>query len=741
MKVVSSTHGISGEGDAEISPPKMNMDDKLRSDPLLLCLVALTKIDKKPASAEALVEGLPFDPKEEKQRLFTINSSKSNFSRAAGRAGFNSNLQQRPLASIPGAVLPVILLLRNDNACVLTELSPEEGRAVVIIPSIDDMPMEIALDKLEEEYLGYVFFLRRRYEGFGQDNLVNGNKVQSNKNWFFGTLYKFKDIYIRVIVATLFINLFVVAGPLFTMNVYDRVIPHNAIDTLWVLAIGIGLIYSFDLLLKFLRTVLLERAAKKSDIILSSMLFEQAMNIKMAERPRSVGAFASNIRDFDGIRSFFASTALTAFIEVPFSVIFLLVIYSIHPTLAFLPLVVVFVLFLFTLPMKNSIQKIVDSTHEATGKRNSILVESLANLETIKAFNASSTIQWHWEESTGDIASKSLRSRTRSSFLSTLSAFLTQLCSVLVIVVGVYLIKNGELTMGGLIAVNILATRSIAPWTQAASLLTNYQQMKTGLQSLNDLMAKAQERPDGKRFIRRPEFKGDIEFKNVDFAYPDEEKKALKNISFKIKAGERVGIIGQVGSGKSTLSNILLGFYEAGSGAVFVDNLDIKQIDPVDLRQNCSFVPQEVTLFSGTVRDNITLRSPHATDAEIVKAAGFGVVNALTDRHPLGMDLQVGERGYNISGGQRQSIALARAFISDSPIVLLDEPTNAMDYNTEVLVINNLREATKGKTTIIITHKPSILAIVDRLLVMDDGVLVMDGPKDEILAKLGGKNS
>jgi ATP-binding cassette subfamily C protein LapB len=294
--------------------------------------------------------------------------------------------------------------------------------------------------------------------------------------------------------------------------------------------------------------------------------------------------------------------------------------------------------------------------------------------------------------------------------------------------------------MGGLIAVSILATRSIAPWTQAASLLTNYQQMKTGLQSLNDLMAKGQERPEGKRFIRRPEFRGDIEFKNVDFTYPDEEKKALKNISFKIKAGERVGVIGQVGSGKSTISNILMGFFEAGSGAVFIDNIDIKQIDPVDLRQNYSFVPQDVTLFSGTVRDNITLKFPHATDAEIVRAAKFGVVNALTDRHPLGMDLQVGERGYNVSGGQRQSIALARAFISESPIVLLDEPTNSMDHNTEVKVIHNLKEATRDKTTIIITHKPSILTIVDRLLVMDDGVLVMDGPKDEILAKLGGKS-
>ena len=716
------------------------MSNNIHLDPLLLCLVTLTKLDNKPASAESLVEGLPFDPTEEKQRLFSVTSSNSNFSRAAGRAGFSSTLQERPIASIPTVVLPVILILEHDSACVLTDISFEDRRATVIIPTIDDTPRSISLDKLEEDYLGYVFFLKRQYDESGQDDLINQTASTGPGNWFFGTLYRFRGIYARVVIATLFINLFVIAGPLFTMNVYDRVIPHNAIDTLWVLAIGIGLIYFFDLILKFIRTLLLETAAKKSDIILSSVLFQHAMNIKMVERPRSVGAFASNIRDFDGIRSFFASSALTAFIDLPFSVIFLVVIYSIHPSLVLLPLSVIVGLFVVTMPMKNSIQKIVDTTHESIGKRNSILVESLSNLVTIKAFNASSTVQWHWEESTGDIASKSLRSRVRFSSLSTLSSFLTQFCSVLVIVVGVYLIREGELTMGGLIAVNILATRSIAPWTQAASLLTNYQQMKIGLQSLNALMEKQEERPAGKRFIRRPDLKGIIEFKEVDFTYPDEEKKALKNISFKINAGERVGIIGQVGSGKSTISAILMGFYDVESGSVFMDNLDVKQLDPVDLRHSYNYVPQEVTLFSGTVRDNITLSAPHATDAEIVKASDFGVVGALTDRHPLGMDLQVGERGFNISGGQRQSIAIARAFIKDSPIILLDEPTNAMDYNTEMKVINNLKEATKGKTTIIITHKPSILTIVDRLLVIDDGALVMDGPKDEIMAKLGGKS-
>ncbi len=293
--------------------------------------------------------------------------------------------------------------------------------------------------------------------------------------------------------------------------------------------------------------------------------------------------------------------------------------------------------------------------------------------------------------------------------------------------------------MGGLIAVNILASRSIAPMAQAVSLLVNFGQMKSALQSLNAFMELEIERPEEKKFIRRPEFKGEIEFKDVSFSYPGEESKALSKVSFHLQPGEKVGIIGQVGSGKSTISKLLLGLYEPLDGAIFIDGLDIKQIDPVDLRNNFSYVPQDVVLFSGTVRDNIILKSPHADDAAIIEAAKIGGVNGFTDRHPMGMDLQVGERGFSLSGGQRQSVAVAMGFIEPSPIVLLDEPTNSMDFNTEVMVIANLKKATKKTTTLIITHKPSILDIVDRVLVMDKGRVFMEGPKEEVLAKLGGK--
>jgi len=712
------------------------MNSNLSTDPLMQCLIILTKLNNRPTTVEALSHGLPFDSGEEKQRLFSLYNSKSNFSRAAANAGFKATLVKRSIGKISPLVLPAILLLKNDTACVLTAMDHKAGVAEVIMPGVNDAPMEIPLNRLEEEHLGFAYFLQKIYQGYREDTstVSQGNR----KRWFFGTLWRFRSIYMNVLLATLLVNLFVIAGPLFTMNVYDRVIPHNAVDTLWVLAIGVFIIYSFDLVLKFIRAYFLEIAAKKSDVILSSMLFEQAMNIRMGDKPRSVGSFANNIREFDSIRSFYASSAITAFIELPFAVIFLLIIYTINQHIVIIPVVAMFFIIAYSLLMRRTMHNVIASTHEASAKRSGLLIEALSNLETIKAFNASSGVQWHWEESTGDISNKSLKSRILSTSLSSVAAFMTQVCSMSIVVLGVYLIKEGELTMGGLIATVMLSARTIAPMSQVASLLSSFEQMRTGLSSLNDLMQKDVERPENKHFLRRPVFEGGIEFKDLSFSYPGEETSALSSVSFKLEPKERVGIIGQVGSGKSTISKLLLGFYDGSAGSVFVDGIDIKQIDPADLRHNFSYVPQEIALFSGTVRENVTFKAPYSDDEDILRAVDIGCVNNLTDRHPMGLDLPVGERGSNLSGGQRQSVAVSRAFLTDSPIVLLDEPTNSMDSTTERKVINNLKEVTKGKTTIVITHKPSILEIVDRIILMDKGKVILDGPKEEVLAKLGG---
>ncbi|WDP89256.1 MAG: type I secretion system permease/ATPase [Desulfobacter sp.] len=705
-------------------------------DPLLACLATLTKIENQPVSPEALVSGLPFDPRDDKKRLFSIGNSKANFSRAAKNAGFQSGLFKRKLVQIPAVVLPAILLLKDEKACILTAMDHGSGTAEIICPDVDETPTAVEISTLEKEYIGFAFFLKKDYLGKRVEEFSAGER--DKKRWFFSTLLRFKAIYINVLVASLFINIFVIAGPMFTMSVYDRVIPHNAVDTLWMLAAGILVVYLFDIILKFLRTYFLEVAAKKSDVILSSVLFEQCMNMKVKDKPNSVGAFANNIKDFDTIRSFLSSSVVTAFIELPFAALFLLVIYTIHPLMVLAPLTAILLSLIYSIVMRGPLKKVIETTQGAVARRNGILVESLSNLETIKAFNAASSVQWFWEESTGDIAQRSIKSRVMSTSLTTIVAFLSQISSVAVVVLGVFLIKKGELSMGGLIAVNILSGRSIAPMSQVVSLVSTFQQMAASLRYLTELMQLDVERPEHKLFVRRPVFKGDIEFKGVGFSYPDETRPALADVNIRIRSGERVGIIGPVGSGKSTLGRLLLNFYEPASGSISVDGIDIKQIDPADLRHNFSYVPQDVTLFSGTARENIVFKAPHAGDADVIRAAAIGLVNSFSDTHPKGLDMQVGERGGRLSGGQRQCIGISRAFIHAAPIVLLDEPTNAMDYATETRIVKNLAQASRGRTAIVITHKPSMVAIVDRLIVMEGGRVVMDGPKEEVLRQLGG---
>ena len=698
-------------------------------DPLLLCLSTLTRIKHQPISPEALISGLPFDPKKEQNQLFSIGNSKANFSRAAQNAGFKSSLFKKKLSEIPPMVLPVIMPLKQEKACILTAIDPNAGTAEIIYPEIDETPISVSLKALEEEYLGFAFFLKKKF-------LVKKSQKQNNRQWFFSTLLRFKSIYFNVLVASFFINLFVVAGPIFTMSVYDRVIPHNAVDTLWMLTIGIVSIYIFDLILKFLRTYFLEVAAKKSDVILSSLLFEQCLNIKIKDRPNSVGAFANNIKNFEMIRSFLSSSVVIAFIELPFAIFFLFVIYTIHPYLVLPSLSAIILILFYSLLVGGGLKKIVSTTHESVTRRNGILVEALTNLETIKAFNASSSIQWFWEESTGDLAQREIKSRLLSASISSLVGFCSQISSVIIIVMGVFLIKKGELTMGGLIAVNILSGRTIAPMSQVVSLVTSFQQMLTSLVYLNSLMALETERPKSKTFVQHPKFKGNIEFKNVSFTYPGESAPALRNVNLKISPGERVGIIGPMGSGKSTLGKLLLNFYDLDDGNISIDGIDIRQIDPADLRMNFSYVPQDISLFAGTAKDNITFKHPQASDEEVLKAAAIGRVDIFSNQHPQGLEMQVGEGGIRLSGGQRQSIAIARAFIQESPFLFLDEPTNAMDYATETQVVRNIAHEIQKKTTMIITHKTSLVRIVNRLVVMENGRIILDGPRKQVLEQL-----
>ncbi|MGG7073791.1 type I secretion system permease/ATPase [Campylobacter sp. 9BO] len=707
-----------------------------KQDQLLECLVIFTKLHNNPYSADALTVGLPVKDGEDVE-LFSLSSSKSLFSRAAARAGFASTLVRKNIEEISPLVLPCILMLRGKRACILQKISSDKKSATVISPEVGSGASVVDVDTLKEEYLGYSYYLKREFvpEDSSSSHLID----TGNEHWFWGTLKRSRKIYADVILASFIISLFVLASPLFTMNVYDRVVPNNAVETLWVLALGVGMVYLIDLFLKFIRSYFLEVAGKKSDIIMSSLIFERVMDMKFNNRPKSVGSFANNMKEFDTIKNFFSSASLVAIVDLPFAVIFLIVVYFIGSYLVVVPVVIIAIILIYTFSIKDPLQKAIKSTFEASAAKSGILIESLNALETIKTLGASGHVQWNWEEATGEIANRSIKSKMITTSITTITAFLVQLNTIAIIVAGVYMIKETHLTMGALIAVVMLSSRAIAPMGQVAALIANFEQTKAAYESVNKIMNMPVERPEGKKFVRRNSFDGKIEFKNVSFTYPDTTKGSLDRINFVINAGEKVGIIGRNGSGKTTIQKLILGLYAPTEGAVLIDGIDINQIDPADLRRNIGYVPQDILLFKGTVRENIVQKAPYADDMQIIKAAKISGVDEYVNAHPLGFDMPVLERGDGISGGQRQSIALARAFLLDSPIVLLDEPTNSLDNTVENKLKGNLKANLVDKTMLLVTHKTSLLELVDRLIVVDAGKILLDGPRDEVLAKLSGK--
>ena len=712
--------------------------DGIAIDPLLKCLVIITKLNNKPFSAEALIEGLPTAKGQAEPELFSLNSSKANFSRAAARAGFSSKLVKRDLKKIPSLVLPCILILKDQQACILDGFDAAREHAKIILPDIEEGEIWVSVQELAEQYLGFAFYLKKEYrQRDREDDILE----LDHTNWFWGTLWRSRKLYFDVILASCVINIFVLASPLFVMNVYDRVVPNNAVETLWVLALGVAVIYFLDTLLKFIRAYFLEVAGKKSDIIMSSIIFEKVMGLNMSVWPKSVGSFANNLKEFESIRAFFTSATVSTMIDLPFVGIFIFVIFYIAGDLVIAPVVIMMVLILYAFAIKQPLGKSIESTYQAAAMKNAVLIESLSNIETIKTMGATGHSQYQWEEASGEIASKGLKTRMLSSSITTVTSLLVQLNTVAVVVYGVYLIKDMELTMGGLIATVILSSRAIAPLGQIASLAANHEHTKTALKSLNEIMALPMDREYGKEYLHLPKFEGKIEFKEVCFTYPGTIKPALENITFTIRPKEKVGIAGKIGSGKTTIEKLILGLYQPTSGSILIDGIDITQIDPADLRRNIGYVPQDVTLANGTVKDNIVYKAPYASDSEIIEAAALSGIDEFVKKHPKGYDMEVGERGSGLSGGQRQGIAIARAFLLDAPIMLLDEPTNAIDTSMESKIRQNFARKLRDKTTVMITHRTTLLGLVDRLIILDEGKIVLDGNRDLVMQQLqnGGK--
>lgn len=709
---------------------------KLTGNDLLDVLTLYTELYHKPFSQEALSHGLPLKNNEEYPTLFSLKGGKSMFFRAAKAAGLESRLVQKKIIDLTPLVLPVIVVLKDDKACIIEEI--KRSKVKIYVPEFENQPKWVNIADLQEQETGFMFYLKKEYEY--HDREVKKTQTK-DKHWLWGTLRLSSDLYRDTIFASIVINIFILAAPLFTMNVYDRVVPNNATDTLTVLAIGIGLVYIFDFILKLSRSYFLETAGKKTDNIISSMLFEQIMDVKMDKKPKSIGTFASNIRDFDSIRNFINSTTIATFVDLPFVVLMLVVIFIVAGKMVLVPIFAMMIILGYTFMIRGKIFRSIEETHEANANKNGILIESLMNLEVIKVFGIQGHAQQTWEEATGEIANKSITSKMQVSTLQFVIGLLTQLTSLAIIIVGVYMIQDLEMTMGALIAVVMLGGRVIQPMGQVAGLIATYQQTKAAYLSVDNIMNLPVERPDGSNFVSQTSFNGKIEFKDVTFRYPGSETLALKNVSFIINPGDKVAILGGIGSGKTTIQKLIMALYtELESGAIYIDDIDINQIDPSDIRKHISYVPQDISLFKGTLKDNITKQHPQVSSEQLLKAAKVSGIDEFVRKHPRGFEMEIGEMGIGMSGGQKQSIAIAMAFLDITPWIILDEPTSSMDQSTEKKTIKNMKEAMGDSTMILVTHRTNLLELADKVMVMKDGELVMYDNKDSVLSRMrGGK--
>ncbi|MFZ2391258.1 type I secretion system permease/ATPase, partial [Rhodoferax sp.] len=555
-------------------------------------------------------------------------------------------------------------------------------------------------------------------------------------HWFWGVIAESTPLYRDVLLAALLANTFALGMPLFVMNVYDRVVPNHAFETLWVLALGLMIMLISDLVLRTLRGRFVDLASSRADVKLSAFIMERVLGTRMEQRPASAGSFASNLRAFESVRDFIGSATVVAFIDLPFALIFMLVIAWISWYML-IPLVIgTIVMVFYALIVQGRMHELAEITYRAGAQRNATLIEGLVGFETIKALAAEAPIQRKWEKSAALLARVGAQLRLLSSTASNTSAFVQQFINLVIIIIGVYLISERELTLGGLIACTMLASRAMGPVGQVAGLLVQYHTAATALTSLNEMMTREVERPADTTFISRGRLKGEVEFRDVSFTYPGQSAPALRKLSFKLKPGEKVAILGRIGSGKTTLEKLILGLYQPTEGAVLVDGIDLRQLDPAELRRQIGYVQQDVMLFYGSLRENITLGAPLADDADIIKAAEIGGILSLVNQHPKGFDMLVGERGESLSGGQRQGVAIARAVINDPPILLLDEPTSSMDFSSEDDIKRRLAEFAKDKTVILISHRTSLLDLAERIIVMDGGRIMADGPKEQVVTAL-----
>jgi ATP-binding cassette, subfamily C, bacterial LapB len=688
-------------------------------------------------TAEALIAGLP------KSGMLSPSLALD----ALSNAGLTAGLVERRLHLLPGHVLPVILLHQRMGGCVLLgrRANPDKeakSRVLyqVMVPEIGPEPVEYTQEEMDEIYAGYAILVKPT----ARVELREGDSVEPAGHWLRGTLWRYRRYYASAALGALLINVLGLASVFFTMNVYDRVVPNQAYVTLWSLAIGVGIAMLFEAISRHVRSHLLDVAGKKADLVMGTRLFRQALSIRMEHKPASAGSFANQLREFESVRDFATSATLSAISDLPFVLVFVGVVFAVGGSLGWVPLLMIPLIIGASLFVQWPLARIMKENLQEASLKQGVLIESVEGLETLKAVGGEGHMQKRWETFSAMAASSSMKSRQISSKATSFITFLQQLQTVALVVLGVYLIDAGELTQGALIGTVILAGRITAPLSQVMGLALRFQQAKAALHSLNSLMAMPVDRDASRTYLPKPPLSGQITLKDVCFSYPapamQPNPQVLKDVNLSIEAGERIAIVGRIGSGKSTLLRVIARLYAPVGGQMFTGGLDVEQIDLADWRKAVGYVGQDARLFHGSLRENVMIGRPEASADEFLRVMRLTGLDQVARRHPKGINLPIGEGGEGISGGQRQLVSLARSLLARPQLLLLDEPTSAMDSQTEAVFLEHLARATAGQAIVVVTHRPSVLALVDRIVVVEEGKVVADGPKERILAALSDKS-
>ena len=653
--------------------------------------------------------------------------------------GFENTLSKRSLEDIPSLAVPVLAILHNEEAAVITKIEGAGKDRKYHIRQVDGLEQELDHAQLSVLYLGYCWFIKPKMVS---DNRSELPEYHLPKAWFWKVIWRFRGYYYQVILATIIINFLALVSSLYVMNVYDRLIPNQAYETLWVLSIGVVLAILFEFAAKMIRGHLTDIAGKKADLIISSALFRRVMALRLADRPASSGSYANNLREFESVRDFMTSASLLTLVDLPFLLLFITVIGIVGGKLALVPLIIIPIVVIVGLLVQRPLSRYINESMKESSQRSGLAVEAIEGIETLKTNNATSWAQQRWDEYTAKTSASSIKVKDTSNLMVNFAVAMQQLNTVFLVLVGTYLIHAENtaerITMGALIASVILSGRALAPLAQIAGLATRFQQAKLALQGVNDIVSRPIERSPERKYITLDNVQGAITFENVSFKYQQDSSSAVSDLRITIRPGEKVGILGRIGSGKSTMLKLASGLYDTEKGNVTLDGVDMRQLDPNFLRNQVVLLSQAPRLFLGTLRENMDLARTdgYSTDQDLLVALKRFGLDKIIRNHPRGLDMPLGEDGLGLSGGQKQIIALARMTLRDPRVVLLDEPTTSLDQATERIALNAIAQWGRDRTMLLVTHRPQVLQIVNRIIVMDNGKVVMDGPRDLVLQNL-----